>query len=628
MINSLNVAQTGLAVAQVQVEGVMNNLANENTDGYKSRTVNVSELGHADSRMTGRGVLVDDVSRSTSIYMYQNLVTEQSKQTSLEELDVMLNDIESIFQETDDSGLSADINRYFQSLENLRTSPQNSIYKNDVTNNANILVEDLQSLYSDIESREESTLEKTEDTVLEINNILKSIGAVSKEIIDSVTPPNDLLDRRDALEKELATYIDVEISREDSYELKIGGATAVRFDTNVHALNLVETHSPQKDVYTTDHINGVSNLVSATWDAEGPDTVTYMLQNEFSVTVTHGEVIKDAAGNNIDLNGDGDTTNDAVTSSNIVRAMEYKINSEKVMLGKVTAYNGQYELADDGSKILTNNPLHSDYDILDPNKERYLVVEANVDGEAGAFVGEILVNDTEGAVVSRTHVEKEATLSKQGIDDIHLEIFEKEIVLKGGILKPMIDNIKTESGNNDFSVYKEKLDQFAIMLSDLSSGFIETGVDEYVYGMDASELHTDSDQKVNIGLFVGADVKSLEFQDSMVNTLTQEKLDYLATIQWKDDLDFDGTGMNNTSFARFYQTIRVEIADNRENVIFKKESQTAVTESLQTTYDKLTKVDKDKEMIELIKFQSAYEANAKMITVVDEMLQTLLGMKR
>jgi flagellar hook-associated protein 1 FlgK len=33
-------------------------------------------------------------------------------------------------------------------------------------------------------------------------------------------------------------------------------------------------------------------------------------------------------------------------------------------------------------------------------------------------------------------------------------------------------------------------------------------------------------------------------------------------------------------------------------------------------------------MVELIKYQSSYEANAKMITLVDEMLQTILGMKR
>jgi len=39
-------------------------------------------------------------------------------------------------------------------------------------------------------------------------------------------------------------------------------------------------------------------------------------------------------------------------------------------------------------------------------------------------------------------------------------------------------------------------------------------------------------------------------------------------------------------------------------------------------------VDKDEELIELIKFQKAYEANAKIITVIDEMLETLLGLKR
>ena len=138
MLNILNVAQTGLHAAQVQVEGVMNNLANENTPGYKSRVVNVSELDHSDSRLTGRGINVDDISRVTNVYMYQNLVEEESKLSSFTELDVMLNDIESIFYETDDSGLSADINRYFQSIENLRTSPQNEIYKDDLKNINNI----------------------------------------------------------------------------------------------------------------------------------------------------------------------------------------------------------------------------------------------------------------------------------------------------------------------------------------------------------------------------------------------------------------------------------------------------------------------------------------------------------
>ena len=753
MLNILNVAQTGLHVARTQVEGVMNDLANENTVGYKNRTVDVSELDHADSRVTGRGAGVDGVSRSTNIYMYQNLVKEEAKQTSLEELDVMLNDIESIFYETDDSGLSSDLNRYFSSIENLRTSPQNEIYKDDIKNNASVLIDTLQTLYTNIEQRETTTLNRAKDTVEEINSILTSIGDVSRKINDSITTPNDLLDKRDALEKELAQYIDVELFREDSYELKIGGTTAVRFDTNIHTLNLVENYTPQKDVYVqtgvlpltsnlvntatwgtpkaevqtlavtgavddgsgdapgtakTVHFLGTAipgavmgdtaentidriitdtlgaNTIITNWNAANPtreidtitkssageltitylntegdvpiidsnysqdityansvetvkgtgeDSLTYALNNEVSITVTNGETITDAAGNPIDLNGDSvvDAT-DNVDNTNVIKALVYKINNSKNTLSDITAYNGPYELAADGSKILTNNPKHSDYDIANPNKDRYLIIESTIDGEAGAFVGEITVQDNDNVDVDGNyigvHVTKDTTWSEEGIDDIHLEIFEEEVELKAGSLKPMIDNIKSDATSNKFVQYKEKLDQFAKTISDLSSAFIETGEDTYIHGLNASEIDKDKSKLVNIGLFSGASVKNLEFNDNMVNTLTQEKLDYLATIQWKDDIDFDGTGLNNSSFSKFYQNLRANIADDRETVIFKKESQTSVTESMQNTYDKLTKVDKDKEMVELIKYQSAYEANAKMITTLDEMLQTLLGLKR
>ena len=143
MLNILNVAQTGLKISQTQVENVMNNLANENTPGYTKRVVNVSELEQSDSRQTGRGVQLDDVSRLTDIYMYQNLIQEEGKLSNLNELNTMLSEIETIFSETDDSGLSADIDRYFNSIENLRTSPNNEVYKNDVENNATVIVKNL-----------------------------------------------------------------------------------------------------------------------------------------------------------------------------------------------------------------------------------------------------------------------------------------------------------------------------------------------------------------------------------------------------------------------------------------------------------------------------------------------------
>ncbi len=723
MLNSLNVAQSGLKTSQIQVENVMNNIANENTLGYKTRVVNTAELDQNDTRETGRGSYVQDVSRTTNVYMYQNLITEESKNSALEELDIMLEDIESIFYETDDAGLSADLNRYFTSIENLRTSPNNEIYKNDIKNNANILIESLQTLYGEIEAREATTLGNAKDTVDEINGLLKDIGDISFEISNSVVTPHDLLDKRDALEKELAQYIDVDISREDSYLLEIGGVVAVRHDTNVHDLEVVENYQPQKDVYTfKDQPGYVSNIIdttAVTWDdsdqigevqtlnitgnttgqvnflgtfvtgsvagetaiqtasriaadpavitnwntlypdkeidtitavgaqltikykdtegdvaniaessSEGvtfitssestkgiADSITYTLNNDVSITVTVGETVNGLV----------------VDETNIIQSLVFKINDSDDMSKKITAYNGPYTIDSSGNKILMQ-PTNTDH---------YLIIESNVDGEVGAFTGEIIVNDenagytvdddgnptTAEVSTKRTYIEKNDLISKKAADDIYVAIYDSEIELQGGSLKSMIDNIQTDSGANKFESYKEQLDQFAYALSNLSSGFIENDDGTYVYGLDEITYNDDYDRRVEIGLFSGSSINTLSFNDSMVNTLNQEKLDYLATIQWKNDIDFNGTGENKTSFYTFYQELRINIADDRENVRFRKESQNAVTTSLQNNYDKLTKVDKDKEMIELIKYQAAYEANAKMITVVDEMLQTILGLK-
>ena len=867
MLHTLNVAQTGLKAAQTQVENVMNNIANENVAGYKKRVVDVSELGHADGRITGRGIMVDSVSRTTNVYLYQNIITEEAKLNDLKELNSILEDIESVFSETEDSGVSANLNRYFESIENLRTSPHNEIYKNDIINNANSLVLSLKDLYEGIEKKEESLLSESKEIVNKVNSILTEIGQISKKIVDSGSVvQNDLLDKRDALEKELAQYVDVEITRDDSYHLKIAGVSAVRFDTNVSNVTLIENYIPQQDIYakvdsttgntlytginndhvssfpstaftgtggvgtsevqtiavagsydTTGDINFLGTAVTPTgttsadiasdidtnsaaiianWNAQNPhreinsiaasgstltityantegnmppiessasngyyfahsvettsgsapvvsetqtidifgevddgsidaagtnktvqflgysipttmgadgatlandilaeevniianwntnnpdkkildinvntsnpnqlqivyattegdvpvidgnitkgveftssiesvkgstESLTYILNDKYEMTVTIGETIYEADGvTPADFDNSGAPIGE-VTEENIIQALVYRINQDSDIGSTVTAYNGKYELDDDGNKITTDNSSHSKYEAAGTSAtgfaDRYLFIEANIDGEAGAFNGELLVNDNN----DRYFDTRNETVSSDAIDDIHLEVYEKEITVSSGELSPMLNNLKTNDSNNLLQKYKEKLDSFVNKLSDLTSTYIENSDGTFVSGKDSVNLNYDADKAIGINLFTGSNVKTLEFNEGNVGYLTQEKLDYLADMQWDTDINFDGTGENNQSFSEYFQTLRVSIADDRENIIFNEEAQEAVKKALQATYDELTKVDKDDELLNLIKFQKAYEANAKVITVVDEMLTTLLGLKR
>ena len=630
MLNTLNVAQSGLAVAQVQVENVMNNISNENTVGYKKRVVDVKEMDNGDSRLTGRGAVVNDVNRVTNMYVYDNLVKEQSKDIQHKELSAMLADIEAIFYETDDSGFSADLDRYFQSIEELRSSPNNEIYRSNVANAGQIITDDLKTLYADIEEKERVVTNTLDDSVDEINSILRDIGTVNQKIIDSDNEnPNALLDERDYLESKLSQYVQIDVHREDDYVLYIGDTAAIRYNTNVHDLQVVNDKIPQKDVYA--NLDNESTLIKDTWD--GSDTLTYYYDKDISITVTAGETF-------VDTNGDTQT----ITKDNIVQAMTAKINSDDRFEGKITAYNGPYYIDDNGEK-----------QVFEPSDEdHYLIIESDVPGVKGKFESRFIVNDddnldNEGNQVSNLSL-KNPIKSKEANDDVHFEIYGSELDIKAGKVKSLVDNLDTTSSENKFTKYKTMLDDFARSLSDFTDSYIELEDGVYVSGEEESLLHNEKAKRVDLNLFHGSSVKTLEFDKSSLGDLTQEDLDYLATMQWNENVSIDSRATKDTlieqydkwtldvnadiknedttSFTRFYERIRVEVSADKENVDYLEQTQSAVSQSLQLNYDKLVKVNKDDEMIDLMKYQSAYEANAKMITVIDEMLATILGMKR
>ena len=143
MLNSLNVAHTGLTAARVSVENISNNIANENTPGYKKRVLQLSEMAQMDSQFVGRGVSVGSSYRVTSQYMYDKLLSENSKSNYNEKLTNMLSSVEAVFSETTNSGFSNDLSGYFQSVENLRSNPNSLVYRNELKSKGTILADSL-----------------------------------------------------------------------------------------------------------------------------------------------------------------------------------------------------------------------------------------------------------------------------------------------------------------------------------------------------------------------------------------------------------------------------------------------------------------------------------------------------
>ena len=644
MLSTLGVSQSGLNAAKIAVENVSNNIANENTVGYKKRVVQVSELEQMNSGFTGRGVSADNAYRITSQYMYDKLISENSKLNYYSKSSSMLSSVEAIFKETTNSGLSAELNRYYQSVENLRTNPNSQVYKTALQNQGTVLVESLQNIYTSVEKQQKNEKSELYTNVGDVNDTLKQIGIINEKI-GKFGETNDLLDKRDQLELELSNYADITVSRDDGfYELKISGQTAISNNTNVKTLNVVEENTLQKDKFNYTKFNTITNTTDifnplkynddftlrTTNALDTNDVITYKLNNEFDVSVTIGEFIPDVTkpkdiitGLHPNVDFDGDGTPDAVNVDNSIRALAFKINTNANTKDLVTAYNGDYSIDANGNKI-TND-----------SKDNYLRIESKFGGIQNQFDDRITIerrdNSDPTKVVARESIYKNDLESSEGESKIYLAINEKEVPIKSGILKAQVENLSSELTSNKFQNYLDKLDAFAQTLSDISEKYIKTSTGEYIYGEAASD---ESTGVINsIGLFSGSSIKTLKFNENLVNDLTQDKLDYLATIQWKTDISYEGKGQlassnQKSSLLEFYRDIKVNVSADKENIDFSKNTQTSVKMSIQSSYDQLTKVDKDEEMLDLIKFQAAYTANAKIVTVLDEMLQTLLGLKR
>ncbi|WP_305863485.1 flagellar hook-associated protein FlgK [Aliarcobacter butzleri] len=634
MFGSFSVAQTGLNASKYGIEIVGNNIANQNTDGYKKRVSDLNEIGQIGGHITGRGVSFDGVSRVTSQYLYDNYMKENTKTNYYDKLTSMLGNVEKVFAETSTAGLSVDLNKYFTAVEQLRSNPNSQIYKSNLQTQGEALVSNLQRLYSSVEQQQSIEKVELKENVKEVNSILKEIADINGKLENYTDSKNDLLDKRDALELKLSQYVNVDITRDNGYEIKIGGVTAVSNGTFNRELEISYKDTKQIDKFNYIQSNGTvldslkyneNGTAKAAYDPN--DVIKYTLNNDdnLSVTIQIGEVV------NGDWDNDPSTpdTGEAVTMDNLTRALAFKINNDPKLSQYVTARNGDYN--DDYLVYPGDNRG------LSTDSDKYLRVESNEAGKANEFTGTISVvrYDATNAVQEREALYKNESQSTKAQSDVVLKILEQNVNLSSGSIKAQVDNLSSSSPNNKIQSYLDNLDSLAATLADIYDKYIQIGKSDYIYGENAANDYngTPMGEIVSVGLFNGTSVKTLAFNKNAVNDLKQEQIDYLATIQWKTDLSFNGKGQNPneakaTSLTEYYRNTKVNVSSDTQNAKYSKEVQANIAQTIGTTYNKIVKVDKDEEMINLMQLQAAYTANAQVITSIDEMIKVILGLKR
>ena len=96
-----------------------------------------------------------------------------------------------------------------------------------------------------------------------------------------------------------------------------------------------------------------------------------------------------------------------------------------------------------------------------------------------------------------------------------------------------------------------------------------------------------------------------------------------------EDINFKaGSTSYEASVYGMFDIIATEVGTVTNAAISRQETISTQFNAVEMEYFSVSKVSIDEEMTNLIKYQTSYGAAAKVITTIDQMMQTLLGIKQ
>lgn len=234
-MDSFSIGMSGLNAAQKAIDIIGNNVANAATPGYHRQRINLNpayakQIG---SILLGGGVEFANVTREINNFLDQEILRQQSSlaQTS-RELE-SLRTVETAFGElTGNSSLSAAIDGFFNSLQELSAHPTEPIWQRQVVTDAETMAGQFRTLSEFLTKLETQITLEAENSIGQINALTNQIAGLNDKIENvevSGGQANNLCDQRDQCIKELSELIGVETQAREYgvVDVSIGGIPVV-----------------------------------------------------------------------------------------------------------------------------------------------------------------------------------------------------------------------------------------------------------------------------------------------------------------------------------------------------------------------------------------------------------------
>lgn len=237
---------SGLSAAQHGLDTTGHNIANVNTEGFSRQRVETqSTVGLAfRSTFLGNGTQLAAITRTFNDFNYQEVIFNASQFNSNNTKYVNASRMDNLLADPE-TGITTSFEEMFDGINGITEEPTIISARNVVIARAETVAKRFNTLYEEISGQHLGAVnEEIITTVEEINAIGAEIANLNGKIqVENAVsgdgfPPNDLLDKRDLLLKQLSEKIQVDTIKRDDGTINVTIGKGITLVTNSFALPL------------------------------------------------------------------------------------------------------------------------------------------------------------------------------------------------------------------------------------------------------------------------------------------------------------------------------------------------------------------------------------------------------
>ncbi len=566
LFSSLNLGRIGLQVAQVQLDVAGNNITNANKAGYSRQRVELTTL-QPDIRSygaLGRGPAIAGISHARDVFLDTVYRQQVPSLGSAETQDTYFQRMQDIFQEPGESGFSKQFDQFFSAINDFANNVESLPNREALLSQGDALSGALRQAYGRANDLRTATNEEVRSLVPQINSLTGEIANLNnkvREIEANGTAANDARDDRDLLLDQLSKIVNI------SYREQDNGMVDIQLGGDV--------------LVTGTHVRDLQAVPDSTLDPQRGDLLSVQfVDNGAKANITNGTLYGDLQMRDVELSSLESQLNTMAGSliQNINR-IHSQGNGLDNYSGPVSTTNMTLSA---GTSIAVSNPPF-------PFGNGSFTI--NVYDSAGASAETITIPIVATGPVAGQTTAQQITNAVAG--SAHMTA------------------VLGSDGKITFSPQAG----FTFSFSNDTAGILPAlGLNGFFNGTDATNIQVNSDLHNNPRLLSsGYSSDPLETGD---NTAALD----MAALRTSKVLN-GGT----QSITDFYQSLIAQVGINTRANSQDLNVQQNFVQQFDSRRQEISGVSIDEEVTNLIQFQRAFEASARIITITDNMLNTLIN---